>query len=105
MYVEMEEELMKWFQERRKDKFAINFSDIKKGAKELNSNPKFTASFGWFIRFQKRHKITKRISSHIIQKLHANIMENIKNYLADMRIYRSEIEESKKSKKTKSIIF
>jgi hypothetical protein len=104
-YPQMEESLMKWFLEKRKEKMAVNFADFKKKALELNKHPNFTASFGWFANFRRRHRITKRIPSHVIQKLHENTMNNIKDFLAEIRIYRSGIEESKKIREKKAVIF
>ena len=60
-YPEMEKLLMQWFLDRRRSRLAINYYDIKKKAKELNCDPNFTASTGWFRNFRRRYKISKRI--------------------------------------------
>ena len=104
-YPLMETELMKWFLERRKAKLVVNLSDTKVKAKDLNNDPAFIASSGWFRNFRRRYNISKRIPTHDIQKLLANTMDSIKDYLTEIRNYRSEVEEQKKHIPKKFTIF
>jgi len=95
-YPKMEEDLMKWFLEKRKNKHAVTLKDITRQAKLLNNDSDFTASAGWFSNFRRRHNISKRIPTHVIQKLLANTMDSVKNYLTEIRDYRTQVEELNK---------
>ena len=66
----LEESLLQWFSERRSAGVRVTGKALKREAlrlHRLNGNQSFKASHGWFRRFQKRHSISFRRSTHVAQ--------------------------------------
>ena len=61
----MEAALFKWVIDRKKNKFDVNYKDLRNKAKELCNDSNFSASSGWVRNFRKRHNVTRRVPTHI----------------------------------------
>lgn len=98
-FIEMEEELMVWFRKTRESKLSITlrmireealsiFEELKKKSKEPGNeklvkykDSSFSASNGWFRRFKRRNRISRRVCTHTAQKLCDNYAEEIHKFL------------------------
>jgi len=102
-YPEMEEMLRNWFKIQRENNLAITMKQFKDKALELfkelklkyeathnialesYSKGSFKASNGWFRRFRKRSKISKRIATHVSSKLAENYTSQIATFIGRVR--------------------
>jgi len=77
---ELDEALMKIFNEMRAKSLPVDGIMLKMKALELKNSDAFVASPGWLQCFLKRNNIVKRKRTHIIQKLRENYDELVKEY-------------------------
>lgn len=102
-YPEMEEDLTVWFTEQRKNKICVSlkmfkdqakkiFNELKKKFSETHNEElkkyegaEFGASSGWFKRFRRRYKISRRVPTHTAQKLTENYADEISRFIGRVR--------------------
>jgi NAD-dependent SIR2 family protein deacetylase len=47
----------------------------------------FRASTGWYYKFLRRNKLTRRIGTHVIQKISEDYLDKIEDFLRKLRKY------------------
>ena len=91
-YPEMEKLLLSWIKSERTIGKAVSMLTIISKAKDLNVDPQFRASGGWFARFVKRSNLSRRMPTHVMQKIRDGCFEDVKKYLGEIRKRRFKLE-------------
>ena len=95
-FPELEEQLFKWFHGLRLQHLLVTLKLFREEAlkifEKLNTerNPKyigckFCASAGWFSRFKVRYKISRRVQTHVAQKLANDYTLQIDKFIGRLR--------------------
>ncbi len=77
---QMDESLIAWVKEQRKDGIAISGTMLKMQAKRKAEDHDFSASEGWLRSFKRRHSLSTRASTSIGQKLPADHEEKLLSF-------------------------
>jgi hypothetical protein len=101
----MEMELLEWIRNQRAKHLPVKRKDIQDKARELYPVPSFKASDGWFNRFKKRCKVSKRLPTHQVQKIKDDSWNSFIDYLESLRTRRIEIEWKKKEPPYSKCVF
>jgi len=91
-YYKLEELLVQKIKEKRLNKQRVSRDWIVKEAKDIFGDEKFVGSSGWFSNFRKRWRISRRVATHIIQKLKDDYAVELKTYLEEVRRFRFDAE-------------
>jgi len=97
-FPEMEQALVLWIANQRDQKLPVRMSDICEKAQQIFEElypllkREFNSSHGWFCRFVKRAKLSRRAPTHIIQKMTETSLEEIQEYLKNIFDKRVQIE-------------
>ena len=90
-YSKMEDVLITFIDEQRRNKISVNMRDIVTKALELIKvyYPKadFKGSNGWFCRFLNRTSLSRRTPTHIMTKLSEGINQEIIKYLNSLKTH------------------
>ena len=76
----LDQELINWVRENRKEGHAISGKDLTVEARRRSTNPDFKASAGWLTSFKIRHTLSTRQRTSIGQKLPADYEEKLTSF-------------------------
>jgi len=84
-YQEQERQLIDVIKARRQNNERVTRDWIMSEALNTFNDSHFSASNGWFERFKRRWRLSRRVATHVIQKLSVNYAELSLEYLEELR--------------------